>query len=574
MIKFNLEVKLPEVLSLKNSNRYLVEGWIFGSSRIKYLSISMGKNIYNAESIEMFRPDIGNQYIDNIFSFFSGFSIPVILNPVSKYQEQEVVLNAEFRDGQKLTYQLGTLKLEPWKSKSKDFILPENVTENELLVICMATYNPKELRFRQQIESIIRQDYTNWICIVCDDGSEESRKKYMREILAEDLRFFFMENPDNVGFYYNFERCLELVPTTAKYIALADQDDYWYPNKLSECLRKLVGKTQLVYCDMRIVHENGEILSETYWKNRKNYYKSKDIDLLAIANTVTGAASVFRASLLDKILPFPPRYGELYHDNWIAIIASGSGGIDYVNTALYDYIQSGENIIGHCDFGQESIKDLICKNSIMQSYQQNTYNLSVVNKIKSLIHPALLIAKDLFGYKYGYCKSIYTEIETASIRNLSINSISIIRRPLSIFGLLKMRAKVVWRKETTNNNELKILISVIINHIYPFCIPILSRIIIRGNTKQHQSFPVFGHQVDPSIIEFKRMFSGRQYAVTQEKQHINILMSRIDPPNFFGGYIAMFNFAKKFSELGYPVRILLTDQKENRKIRLGKNPKS
>ena len=562
MIKFNLDVKLPEVLSLRNSNRYLVEGWIFDSSRIKNLSISIGNIRYGAETIEMFRPDIGNQYAESVFSFFSGFSIPIILNPVQKYQEHEVILNAEFRDGKKFTHQLGTLKIGPWKSKSREFVLPQNVTENELLVICMATYNPKESRFRSQIESIIQQDYTNWICIVCDDGSEEARKRYMREILVQDPRFFFIENPENVGFYYNFERCLEMVPLGAKYVALADQDDYWYPNKLSECLRKLVGKIQLVYCDMRIVHENGKVLSETYWKNRKNYYKSEDLDLLVIANTVTGAASVFRASLLEKILPFPPRYGDLYHDNWIAIIASASGGIDYVFTALYDYIQSSENVIGHCDFGQESIKDLLGKNSILRSNWQNAHNLSFVKKIKSMMHPALLIAKDLYIYKHGYCKSIYTEIETASIRNLNPKSISLIRRPLNILGLFKMRAKVVWRKETTNNIELKMLFSRIINFIYPFCILVLSRIILQGKTKQNVALTGFGCQADQGIIDFKRMFSGRRYAITQEKQHTNFLLSRLDPPNFFGGYIAMFNFAKKFSELGYSVRILLTDQKE------------
>ncbi|VVB56325.1 Glycosyl transferase family 2 [uncultured archaeon] len=568
MIKFNLEVKLPEVLSLRNTNRYLVEGWIFHSSRIKNLSIFIDKKRYNADTIEMFRPDIGNQYAESIFSFFSGFSIPVILNPVQKYQEHEIILNAEFRDGQKFTYQIGTLKLEPWKSKNREFILPQNVTENELLVICMATYNPKELRFRRQIESIIHQDYTNWICIVCDDGSEESRKKYMRKILAQDPRFFFIENPENVGFYHNFERCLELVPSRAKYVALADQDDYWYPNKLSECLSKLVGKTQLVYCDMRIVHENGTVISETYWKNRKNYYKREDLDLLVIANTVTGAASVFRASLLKKVLPFPPRYGGVFHDQWIGIIASASGGIDYVNTALYDYIQSGENVIGHCDFGQATIKDFLRIDSLLGSYRQK--NLPFLMRIKSLMYNILLLSKELYEYNHMHVKHISTLIESASVRNINNIFILHIRRPLSVFGLLKMRTKIVIREETTNNIELSLLFSRFLNFIYPFCIPILSRVMIRRAIKQKEEGInqtnnikyLFGLADHIDLADFKRKFSGRQFSIVQKKQDINFLLSRIDPANFFGGYIAMFNFAKKFSDIGYSVRIILTDQKE------------
>jgi glycosyltransferase involved in cell wall biosynthesis len=560
MIKFNLELKLPEVLSLSNTNRYLVEGWIFGSSRIKNLSVSIDNTRYNAQTIEMFRPDIGNQYAESIFSFFSGFSIPVILNSVENYQEHNIILNAEFRDGQKFTYQLGNIKLEPWKSKSRVFILPQNVTENELLVICMATYNPNESRFRRQIESIIQQDYTNWICIVCDDSSGEDRKKYMHDILAQDPRFFLVENPPNLGFYHNFERCLELVPSAAKYVALADQDDYWYPNKLSECLRKLVGKTQLVYSDMRIVHENGTVLAETYWKNRKNYYKTLDIDLLAIANTVTGAASVFRAELLDKILPFPPRYGNIFHDKWIAIIAAESGGIEYVNNVLYDYIQGEENVIGHFDFARTPIQDFLRMDNILESFR-HARNQPFSLRFKLIIFKIILIVKDLYGFEYGLGKPILTIIETASIRNLNADIVSRIRRPLSFVGLLKMRIKIIMRKETTNNIELSLFFSKLINSMYMFCIPALKIIIFR---MAKQNVALMAGHVDRSLvlIELKRKFMGRKFAIVEKKQQINFLLSLLDPANFFGGYIGMFNFAKKFSEIGYSVRIILTDQKE------------
>jgi len=573
MIKFNIEVNLPDLVRLRNTNRYLVEGWIFGPSRIKKLYISIDNEYSPAEYIEIFRPDIANQYFHdskNIYSMFSGFSIPIIVEPVSKYEEQNVILNAEFKDGQTFTYQLCTLKLEPWEKKGDEFALPTNVTDNNLLVICMATYNPEKLRFKRQIESIIQQDYSNWICIVCDDCSDDTRKIYMRDILAQDSRFFFVENSENVGFYRNFERCLELVSSQAEYIALSDQDDYWYPNKLSECLNKLTGDTQLVYCDMKIVHEDGKVLAETYWKNRKNYYKSKDIDLLAIANTVTGAASVFRASLLDKILPFPPRYGEVFHDRWIAVIAAASGGIEYVDTALYDYIQSDENVIGHFDFGRISMKDFFGIDSILGSYKHYK-TMPFLNRIKILIFNMLLVAKELYEFNHIRGKHIATVIETASVREIDARYISIIRRPLSIIGLLKMHAKISKRKETTKNIELSLLFSRMINFVYTLSIPIFSRIMlrrIRGKKNVSANKPenlknLFGFDnVDLSIVEFKRKFSGRKFKIVEKKQQVNIFLSMLDPANFFGGYIGMFNFAKKFYEIGYSIRIILTDQKE------------
>jgi hypothetical protein len=61
-------------------------------------------------------------------------------------------------------------------------------------------------------------------------------------------------------------------------------------------------------------------------------------------------------------------------------------------------------------------------------------------------------------------------------------------------------------------------------------------------------------------VQIKRQFSGRNYSVTSDVQHVNVFLPTIDPPNFFGGYLAMYSLAKKFSEMGYAVRILLSEQ--------------
>jgi hypothetical protein len=138
------------------------------------------------------------------------------------------------------------------------------------------------------------------------------------------------------------------VPNNADFVALSDQDDDWYPDKLESCLNAFNENTQLVYCNMQIVNEQGEVLADTYWKNRRNNYQ--DAHVLFLANTVTGAASVFRRELLDDILPFPQPVGQVFHDHWIACVARCRGELGYVNRPLYDYYQYGTSVIGHCDF--------------------------------------------------------------------------------------------------------------------------------------------------------------------------------------------------------------------------------
>jgi hypothetical protein len=132
------------------------------------------------------------------------------------------------------------------------------------------------------------------------------------------------------------------------FVALSDQDDYWYPEKLQSLVDQMDDKSSLVYSDMRIVTDSGDLISETYWRNRKNNYQR--LDVLMSANTVTGAATLFRAEMLEKILPFPKKIGDAFHDHWIAIVGITQGELKYIDAPLYDYYQHTENIIGHVDF--------------------------------------------------------------------------------------------------------------------------------------------------------------------------------------------------------------------------------
>jgi glycosyltransferase involved in cell wall biosynthesis len=224
------------------------------------------------------------------------------------------------------------------------------VADGVEFVICMAVYNPANEVFKRQIQSIIDQDVVNWVCIVNDDGSDPSYVQQIHDIIAQDSRFYYFRNTHNVGFYGNFEIALSRVPPNVSYVALADQDDRWNSDKLRSLRDKLDEGFELVYSDLRIVDDKGSEISPSYWGFRRNHYQN--LKLLLVANTVTGAACLFRRQLLDLIMPFPPRIGDAFHDHWIACAALAKGKIGYVDRVLYDYYQHGESIIGHCDFDQ------------------------------------------------------------------------------------------------------------------------------------------------------------------------------------------------------------------------------
>jgi hypothetical protein len=135
------------------------------------------------------------------------------------------------------------------------------------------------------------------------------------------------------------------VPADAEFVALSDHDDVWYPEKLATTLAAFRADTPLVYTDMDLVTSEGRRIASTYWTTRRNNYT--DLAALLFANTVTGAATVFRASLLNTVLPFPTRIGEAYHDHWIACAALSVGTIEYVDASTYAYRQHSANVLGH-----------------------------------------------------------------------------------------------------------------------------------------------------------------------------------------------------------------------------------
>lgn len=280
-------------------------------------------------------------------SLISGFWVPLIFTELDTASRVELTLQAFLDNRQCYTVRIGTLDLLPRLPSLPDSRPDDHrgSSDEPLVAICMATYNPPVELFVAQIESIIKQNHKNWICIINDDCSPQNVYAEILKVVGEDKRFRVARNLERLGFYHNFERCLGWVPESADFVAFSDQDDVWYPDKLTSCLQAFQADTTLVYSDMDIVTRDGEIISHTYWTTRKNNYT--DFTTLLFANTVTGAASVFRGSLLRDILPFPKRVGDSFHDHWVACVALAAGKISYVDKPLYAYRQHSNNVLGH-----------------------------------------------------------------------------------------------------------------------------------------------------------------------------------------------------------------------------------
>jgi len=218
-------------------------------------------------------------------------------------------------------------------------------SEENLVGIAMATYNPDPILFKKQIESIKVQSHSNWFCLISDDGSDVSHFNYILQTVSGDKRFVVRKNLSTVGFYRNFERALAALPSQCNYVAFSDQDDIWKPNKLSQQILKLSSSNdECVYSDMEIVLYDGTMLSRTFWVNRKQSYGS--LAGLLLANVATGMSMLFKQPLGELALPFPATPHLTYHDHWIALLAESRASLKYISDPLVQYIQHGGNHTG------------------------------------------------------------------------------------------------------------------------------------------------------------------------------------------------------------------------------------
>ena len=106
----------------------------------------------------------------------------------------------------------------------------------EPLVAVVTPVHDGAAYLRRCIESVIRQEYDNWIHIVVDNASQDATRAIADELADRDDRIAVCVQPDLVGMMENFNRALSLVPDEAVYVKQLHADDMLFP----ECLRRMV----------------------------------------------------------------------------------------------------------------------------------------------------------------------------------------------------------------------------------------------------------------------------------------------------------------------------------------------
>lgn len=444
--------------------------------------------------------------------------------------------------------------MAPSDVRSVQFRRAAGGTGADLIAVCMATFNPDMELFRAQVESLRTQTDTDWACFVSDDCSRPARWREIEAELAGDERFVLSRSERRLGFYRSFERALGMVPPEASLVALCDQDDRWYPEKLAT-LRAELGDAQLVYSDMRLVDTEGRTLADTYWTTRPNNHTN--LLSLLIANTITGAASLMRREVVETALPFPEVPGEQYHDHWLGLVAMTLGDVAYVDRPLYDYVQHGGATLGHAAANAGFLRARWLRRWLDRLHLNHWRHL--FNNSRSAYFRAYVRLQVLAEVLLQRCGKDASVRKRAALRRFARAE----RTPLGAgwFALRSLRSRL-GRGETLGAETLLAQ-----GVLWRYVLAQHSRGELRpsGSLYDASMPPSPGSTAadihrDPETAHIQRMIEPLHLSVSElEPKRVNLLIPTIDLQHLFGGYIAKFNLARKLAEGGHRVRLVAVD---------------
>lgn len=103
-----------------------------------------------------------------------------------------------------------------------------------MVSVIIPFYNPPLDFMREAIESVFRQQYTDWELLLVDDGSgQDSRELAHAYVAGQPEKVRYLAHPGNHNCGLSSSRQLGIDHARGKYIAWLDADDLWLPDKLA-----------------------------------------------------------------------------------------------------------------------------------------------------------------------------------------------------------------------------------------------------------------------------------------------------------------------------------------------------
>lgn len=188
--------------------------------------------------------------------------------------------------------------------------------------IVLCSYNGERF-LKAQLDSIVRQTYPIHELIIQDDGSTDQTLNIAREYTIQYPFIRIERNTQNLGFNRNFENALR--KATGDFIAIADQDDIWYPEKIAKQVQA-IGTHDLCISGYHTdtTYQEGEM--------KKVVIPRHNLEYLLFYDSTPGHSMLLTRNFIQQV--FTEWDGHILYDWWLSVNAQLGKGIVCVNEPL------------------------------------------------------------------------------------------------------------------------------------------------------------------------------------------------------------------------------------------------
>jgi glycosyltransferase involved in cell wall biosynthesis len=234
------------------------------------------------------------------------------------------------------------------------------------------------------LKSVVAQTYTNWECIIVDDGSEDDSTEVIKEFIKDDTRFTYLFQ-DNQGVARARNKGFALA--TGCFINFMDGDDTFLPDKLKEQIQVFKDNPEIAVCicDHQFYSESNN--KYTYFEFSKIETKPLEQFLYKWHNGITLPlhSPLYKRSIWNKDeLPFPEDYKYRCED-WVFNVLVALKDLNYymLDKVLCSYhIGDGNYTNNTKSLTAAAIKaSLYLKPKLPEQYQEDFIDTTIANNL-------------------------------------------------------------------------------------------------------------------------------------------------------------------------------------------------
>ncbi len=208
----------------------------------------------------------------------------------------------------------------------------------------MATYNRAHF-IVETLQSIQNQTFTNWGCLIIDDGGSDNTLEIITPILKSDIRFQYHKRPPSFKKGLPGCRNYGLDLAIGYYIIFFDDDDIVHPQNLELCVKEL-REYNIFFCRyVRDVFTGDFDYNFDFSKEYTKFYIDKNdiVKILKNELPINSCAVMWKRECFTN-----HRFVEhlMYAEEWelySRIISSGYQGISIDKTLFYGRKHANSN---------------------------------------------------------------------------------------------------------------------------------------------------------------------------------------------------------------------------------------